>query len=165
MTTRDQTDLEAIYRQLSPREAKWFTRLVLKDYQPLLFDPHMIYHSCDPILPCVLKIYDDFATAIDTVQHVRKTKSQLPIQARTSDQAVLAALKPRLSIKVGRQQWFKARSIKHCLDLCQGRISVESKLDGEYCQIHVEVAKGTKGIRIFSKSGKDSTEDRHALIG
>ncbi|KAK5993454.1 hypothetical protein PT974_06885 [Cladobotryum mycophilum] len=160
-----QSDLEAIYRQLSPREAKWFTRLVLKDYQPLIFEPHLIYCSCDPMLPFMLKIQDDFATAIKSTQQVRlKMRPTLPRTLRT-DRKVLATITPQLSIKVGRQQWFKARSIKHCIDLCQGHMSVETKIDGEYCQIHVDVSKGRQGIRIFSKSGKDSTEDRHALVG
>lgn len=55
--------------------------------------------------------------------------------------------------------------MKHCLQMCKGLMSVEAKVDGEYCQIHVDVSKGRRGIQIFSKSGKDSTEDRAGLIG
>jgi DNA ligase-4 len=44
-------------------------------------------------------------------------------------------------------------------------MSVEAKVDGEYCQIHVDVSRGRRGVQIFSKSGKDSTEDRKRLIG
>ncbi|PHH61889.1 hypothetical protein CDD81_7753 [Ophiocordyceps australis] len=36
-------------------------------------------------------------------------------------------------------------------------------MDGEYCQIHVDAAHGPPRIQIFSKSGKDSTEDRVGL--
>ena len=82
-----------------------------------------------------------------------------------ADRKSLSAVKPKLSVKVGRQQWHKARSIKHCLQMCKGLMSVEAKVDGEYCQIHVDVSKGRRGIQIFSKSGKDSTEDRDRLIG
>ena len=39
----------------------------------------------------------------------------------------------------------------------------EDKIDGEYCQIHVDLAKTSGHIQIFSKSGKDSTEDKEAL--
>ncbi|PON26878.1 hypothetical protein TGAM01_v204379 [Trichoderma gamsii] len=34
--------LETIYRRLSARDAKWFTRLVLKDFQPLAFDAYQV---------------------------------------------------------------------------------------------------------------------------
>ena len=66
---------------------------------------------------------------------------------------------------MGRQFWLKARSIKHCFDLGHGRMSIQDKIDGEYCQIHVDVTKRSRSIQIFSKSGKDSTEDRSALLG
>lgn len=49
--------------------------------------------------------------------------------------------------------------------MCTGLMSVEAKIDGEYCQIHVDVSRGRRGVQIFSKSGKDSTEDRKRLIG
>lgn len=74
-------------------------------------------------------------------------------------------MKPKLGVKVGRQQWLKGRSIKHCLDMGHGRMSVEQKMDGEYCQIHIDASKGKHGVQIISKSGKDSTEDRQALHG
>ena len=40
------------------------------------------------------------------------------------------------------------------------RASVEQKYDGEYCQVHVSVLAGTAELQIFSKTGRDSTEDR-----
>lgn len=42
-------------------------------------------------------------------------------------------------------------------------MSCEEKLDGEYCQIHIDLSKGRDCIQIFSKSGKDSTMDRIGL--
>lgn len=77
----------------------------------------------------------------------------------------MGTAKPQLGIKIGRQPWIKGRSIKHCLDMGHGRMSVEEKIDGEYCQIHIDPNKGDRCIQIFSKSGKDSTEDRVALHG
>ncbi|EMR63660.1 putative atp-dependent dna ligase domain-containing protein [Eutypa lata UCREL1] len=50
--------------------------------------------------------------------------------------------------------------------MVKGRnISVEQKMDGEYCQIHIDISKGSDCIQIFSKSGKDSTNDRASLHG
>ncbi|KAH7264205.1 hypothetical protein B0J15DRAFT_266115 [Fusarium solani] len=164
LTQGNRGDLEWLYRRLSSLEAKWFTRLVLKNYQPLVLDPHLIYRLCDPILPCVLKIQDDFSTAINSVQAIRGRL--LPNAARKIPrEQILSSVKPQLGIKVGRQPWVKGRSIKHCLDMGHGRMSVEDKIDGEFCQIHIDLSKGENCIQIFSKSGKDSTEDREALHG
>ncbi|PTB42312.1 hypothetical protein M441DRAFT_45999 [Trichoderma asperellum CBS 433.97] len=157
--------LETIYRRLSARDAKWFTRLILKDFQPLVFDAYQVYHSCDPILPSILKIREDFTIAIETIQKLRKDRRSLGQGSSYVDRECLARIGPQLLTKVGRQQWFKARSIKHCISMCTGLMSVEAKVDGEYCQIHVDASKGRRGVQIFSKSGKDSTEDRKRLIG
>ncbi|KAL6924775.1 hypothetical protein FSHL1_002024 [Fusarium sambucinum] len=164
MTASNRTDVELMYRRLSAVEAKWFTRLILKSYQPLVLDPHLIYRLCDPLLPCVLKVQDDFATAITTAQNLRR--GLLPNSGQqTPREQIMSTMKPQLGIKIGRQPWIKGRSIKHCLDMGHGRMSVEEKIDGEYCQIHIDPSKGDRCIQIFSKSGKDSTEDRVALRG
>lgn len=91
----------------------------------------------------------------------------LPNSTRSyrSKRTALLVLKPQLGIKVGRQDWFKARSIKHCVNMGHGRMSVEEKIDGEFCQIHVGITGQSHRIQIFSKSGKDSTEDRKGLRG
>lgn len=164
LTQGTRTDLEKLFRRFNAIEAKWFTRLILKDYQPLVLDPHLVYRLCDPILPSVLKVHDDFTTAITVVQDMRG--KLLPnLACKTSREQLLSTIKPRLGVKVGRQQWLKGRSIKHCFDMGHGRMSVEEKIDGEYCQVHVDLSNGNRCIQIFSKSGKDSTEDREALHG
>ena len=118
------------------------------------------------MLPLVLRIQEDFAAAVQIVQTEKQkllpnSNCQKPLGDR-----LLTNVRPRLGVKVGRQNWFKARSIKHCVDMAgPGNVSVENKIDGEYCQVHVDPLKGRAGIQIFSKSGKDSTEDRQALIG
>jgi DNA ligase-4 len=46
-------------------------------------------------------------------------------------------------------------------------MSVERKYDGEYCQIHVDLNKSGTCMKVFSKSGRDSTTDRigiHRLL-
>ncbi|KAF5024885.1 hypothetical protein F66182_3043 [Fusarium sp. NRRL 66182] len=133
-------------------------------YQRLIFDSHLIYRLCDPILPCVLKIQDDFATAIKSAQILRGRLLSNAGRKMPREQT-MGTVKPQLGVKIGRQPWVKGRSIKHCLDLGRGRMSVEEKVDGKYCQIHIDLCKRDQCIQIFSKSGKDSTEDRLALHG
>jgi DNA ligase-4 len=113
----------------------------------------------------ILKVREDFTTAINTLQRLKEEMPSPRPGTSYADRKSLSSVKPQLSVKVGRQQWHKARSMKHCLQMCKGLMSVEAKVDGEYCQIHVDVSKGRRGIQIFSKSGKDSTEDRAGLIG
>ena len=43
-------------------------------------------------------------------------------------------------------------------------MSIERKYDGEYCQIHIDLTNKQTPVQIFSKSGKDSTADRSAII-
>ncbi|UNI18815.1 DNA ligase (ATP) [Purpureocillium takamizusanense] len=165
LTTRDRGDLEGIYRRLNAKEAKWLTRLVLKDYRPLILDSKLVYQCCHPVLPAILQVQDDFTAAINVLQAAKSP--MLPNSGRSAHfgNEMIASVKPRLGVKVGRQNWFKARSIKHCSTLCYGRMSVEDKIDGEYCQIHVDATRDPPRIQIFSKSGKDSTEDRQGLRG
>lgn len=133
----------------------------MKNYEPVVLDPTTIYRALHPLLPTVLKVQDDFAVAGQVLQELVRRKGVTGADLSRDDLA--HHLKPKLGVKVSRQTWLKGRSIKHCLDMSRGRISCEEKLDGEYCQIHIDLAKGRDCIQIFSKSGKDSTKDRAAL--
>ncbi|GAP90534.2 putative ATP dependent DNA ligase domain-containing protein [Rosellinia necatrix] len=116
----------------------------------------MVFHNYHPLLPQLIKIRDDLPAAAVYVRHLNEKPDTLS--------AITDFLKPRLGTKVGRQPWFKGRSIKNCMDMLQGRQAVcEQKIDGEYCQIHIDLRKPHSCIQIFSKSGKDSTADRTSL--
>ncbi|KAI1765971.1 hypothetical protein GGR53DRAFT_519334 [Hypoxylon sp. FL1150] len=145
-----------IYRRISPRDAKWFTRLILKNYQPVVIEENHVFRCYHSLLPQVMKIRDDITVAGDFLQRIH--------QSPNDQNAVTSILKPSVGTKVGRQIWLKGRSIKHCLDMARHRdMSCEQKIDGEYCQIHINLRKASSRIQIFSKSGKNSTQDRAAL--
>jgi DNA ligase-4 len=160
---RERNDLQNVYRRLSATEAKWLTRMVLKDFAPLNLDENMIYRLVDPCLPTVLKVHQDFACATHLLQSIRTSLLPNSTAGDSKKRQLLSKLKPQLGVKVARQYWLQARSIKHCLSQGSGRMSIEDKIDGEYCQIHVDLTKGPACVQIFSKSGKDSTEDRAGL--
>ena len=160
---KSRDDVESIYKRLSAQGAKWFTRLVLKNLKPLIFNENMIFNLCDPLLPSILKINGDFVVAMETLQSIRRKLLPQHSSEKASYVQTLAQIKPRIGVKVGRQHWLKGRSIKHCISKARGRMSVEEKIDGEYCQIHVDLSKGRNCLQIFSKSGKDSTEDKLPL--
>ncbi|KAK3684920.1 hypothetical protein B0T22DRAFT_203095 [Podospora appendiculata] len=105
----------------------------------------------------MLKVQDDLVVA-GRFLALQRTKRTV-----TGGASLKEYLKPTLGVKVGRQPWIKGRSVKHCLTMSHGRMSVEDKIDGGYCQIHIDLSKGHDCIQIFSKSGKDSTQDRAAL--
>ncbi|KAI0459960.1 hypothetical protein F5B21DRAFT_454809 [Xylaria acuta] len=148
--------LADIYTQLSSRDAKWLTRLVLKNYQPIVLNAYTVFRNYHPLLPQMMKIRDDFSIATAYVRHIDE-KLDAP-------GTIANYLKPRLGTKVGRQPWFKGRSMDNCLDMARGRdVICERKIDGEYCQIHIDLRKPRDCIQIFSKSGKDSTADRVGL--
>ncbi|KAI8961546.1 hypothetical protein F5Y11DRAFT_325662 [Daldinia sp. FL1419] len=152
--SRDQDrSLDTLYRRLTPRDAKWFTRLVLKNYQPLFIDERLVFRCYNVLLPQLMKVRDDFTVATTFLRQVS--------QSSYSQNDIDGMLRPRIGTKVGRQTWLKGRSIKHCLNMGKSRdMSCEQKVDGEYCQIHIDLRKRNSPIQIFSKSGKDSTQDR-----
>jgi DNA ligase-4 len=106
----------------------------------------------------MLKVQDNLAAVTSLLRNLDQSSNGFDCIART--------LKPALGTKVGRQTWLKGRSIKHCFDMGgRQKFSCEQKIDGEYCQIHIDLSKPVNPIQIFSKSGKDSTQDRQGLHG
>ncbi|KAL1862551.1 hypothetical protein Daus18300_008510 [Diaporthe australafricana] len=151
--------LEALFRRLSATEAKWATRLVLKSFLPLVIPEWLVYARCHRLLPTIMKIHDDFLVATRLLEQERTRVTFGEIE----QEDLPRLLKPQIGVKVGRQSWLKGRSIKNCLDMGTGLMSVETKMDGEYCQIHIDLTKGANCIQVISKSGKDSTQDRKRL--
>lgn len=162
-TREDREALGEVFRSLSARDAKWFTRLVLKKCFPAKVPEDLVFAQCHKLLPALLRIHEDFVVALRLLtQQPRNNR----ILSGDLDKALLPRLiKPQVGVKIGRQTWDKGRSIKHCLEMGRGLMSVEKKMDGEYCQIHIDLSKGPQCVQIFSKSGKDSTADRYKLHG
>lgn len=154
----DQHPLADLLRKMTPRDAKWLCRLVLKNFLPVEVPEYLVYSQCHPLLPAVLKMLDNFAVATTVLDQQRRISEARGVDLEKADLPRL--IKPQVGVKVGRQTWLKARSIQHCLEMGRGLMSCEHKLDGEYCQIHIDLSKGHNCIQIFSKSGKDSTRDR-----
>lgn len=158
-----------VYTRLQSREAKWFTRILLKNYAPVVLPEGLTLRLFNFLLPGFLKVQDSFEAAIAMLKG--------PVvggwRAMPGSEAVMrycnkAAqfLVPMMGVKVGRTTYLKARSIKHALQMAgMRRMSLERKYDGEYCQVHINLSKGENCIQIFSKSGKDSTLDKEKVHG
>lgn len=159
--------LESIYRRLQSREAKWFTRLILKDFSSLELPENLIYACVDSRLRVAMQMYHDFESAIFELRSLPASQMIDPASGGFTQHCVNDAhlLPPKIGIKLGPPKWIKAKGgVKHAVSIIDGRtMSVERKHDGEYCQIHIDLSKGEDCIQIFSKSGKDSTEDRKGV--
>lgn len=158
--------LERIYRRLQSREAKWFTRILVKDLGSLELPLPMVLACLHPDLPQYIKVYDNFEGAISMLRG-RGVPSLLRegyndrILRHTN---ITGILTPKVGVKLGRTKYIVGRSVKHAVKMIgRQKMSVERKYDGEYCQVHIDVSAGENWIKIFSKSGKDSTADRAGL--
>ena len=160
--------LSPLYRRMSSRDAKWFTRMILKSYSPVALPPKYTLQRFHFLLPHLLQFQDTFEGALNML--VAEPMNHFPAHpdpqlAISLCSIALEHLRPQIGIKIGRPEYYKARSIKHCHQMAKGRqISIERKYDGEYCQIHVDLTNKQTPIQIFSKSGKDSTADRSGII-
>jgi DNA ligase-4 len=160
--------LSKLYRRASSRDAKWLTRMILKTYSPVVFPETFTLKKFHFLLPQLLQLQDSFDGALGMLTSdpiCQFPPNPDPKAARSLSTIALQHLRPRPGIKVGRPDYYKARSIKHCLEMINGRrMSLERKYDGEYCQIHVDLSNKLTPIQIFSKSGKDSTQDRDKVL-
>lgn len=155
-----------VLRRLHPVEAKWFVRLILKDLSILHLDERLALQSIHFLLPDILRFQQDFNASIATLKgRFAKYPSRPDYQSATLlRKLVSASLRPQIGVKVSRSTFCKARSIEQCLKIVNGEHwMIERKYDGEFCEIHIDLGKGADWLKIFSKSGKDSTLDRHSL--
>lgn len=155
-----------LFQRSHPHEAKWLVRLILKDFSPVTLDDKLVLRSFHFLLPDLLRFQNDLNASIDVLKGALQEYPGRPdyrseaVHRRTAAQT----LRPVVGVKVSRADYVKGRSIDNCLSLMRKRKwMVERKYDGEYCEIHVDLSKGKDWIKIFSKSGKDSTEDRRGL--
>lgn len=160
--------LTPILYRLRSVEAKWLVRMLLKSYHPAQIPELMTMQQFHFLLPDLLNIQNDLGAAVDTLNQAEI--GQLPNRVSKADAVVLRArlaghLIPKIGVMIKRQAYHKARSIKHCCQMVGGKVmSVEQKYDGEYCQVHIDMSKiPSERIQIFSKSGRDSTQDRLRL--
>jgi len=159
--------LKPLLYKLPSRELKWFIRLVLKKFGQVVLDENLILRNVHVLLPDILKFQADFEAACESLKNAKLAAFSAHPDAQNEvmlREVVDQCLNPRLGIKIGRPEFMKARSIKHCLQITgRGKWNIEPKYDGEYCQVHIDLEKRENMIQIFSKSGKDSTQDKIKL--
>ncbi|KAK3639147.1 hypothetical protein LTR56_008738 [Elasticomyces elasticus] len=160
-----------VVKRVSPEEGKWLVRLVLKDFAPVKIPEEIVLKQFHFLLPDLLRFQDNFNAALGLLKNESLLR-QLPDcpdprSARLHKLGAATVIRPQVGVKVGRPTFIKARSLDSCVKMLGSQEWVlERKYDGEYCEIHVDLSKSMlpmECIQIFSKSGKDSTDDRKGL--
>ncbi|KAI8156458.1 DNA ligase 4 [Colletotrichum sp. SAR 10_70] len=100
-SARDRDELlSSLYLRLNAREAKWLTRLILKNYQPVVFDLRHVYYCYDPLLPMILRVQDDFSAALSLRQKLRNDPYLRDETGRKRSENLLKHLTPVLGVKI-----------------------------------------------------------------
>jgi DNA ligase 4 len=159
--------LAVIFARLSSSEMEWMVRILLRDYSHSRVPETLAIRQFHFLLPDILAFQNSLEAAVKIldIEIIRC----MPFRVASDEELVLrefanSELNPQVGVMIARPGHQKARDIKHgCRLAGPGRVSVERKYDGEYCQIHVDLDHATRPIKIYSKSGKDSTIDRIKL--
>ncbi|KAJ7634197.1 hypothetical protein DFH06DRAFT_1221373 [Mycena polygramma] len=172
-TRRSKSDiLRALYRSLSPMDASFLTQIILKDLRPLLYplpDSHytVALKSFNSVAVTQLS-KEDAMKAWDPSRQMLKTyrvRSGLDAAAAVFDAGITDVL-PRIGTPVEIPRSEKGRGCMHALEILRTSKEVwaETKYDGERAQIHVQILSHNRSrITIFSKSKRDSTQDRYGV--
>ncbi|KAH7124304.1 hypothetical protein EDB81DRAFT_912433 [Dactylonectria macrodidyma] len=159
--------LSKVFRVLQSSETKWMIRIISKNYSPARVLETLVMSKFHFLLPDLLRFQNSIPAAVGLLGN--PTIRHMPIQPAvdTCDELKEVAsreLEPQAGIMTAHATYKKPRSIRHCCQLAGlRRMSVERKYDREYCQIHIDLKKSGAGIKIFSKSGRDSTSDRMGI--
>jgi DNA ligase-4 len=164
-------DLVELLWRMQPVEAKWFVRVILKDLTMISIDEDAVFQGFHFLLRDLLSFQRNFRAAVDLLKTEFKEYPETPdpTSAKLFREAASKKLAPVAGIKIGRPNFVKARGIDHCLNMLGSKKWIaERKYDGEYCEVHIDLQNWgtttpTSCIKIFSKSGKDSTADRIGL--
>ena len=115
--------LTPLLHRLSSRDMKWFTRMLLKNYAPVVLPEGLVLRSLHFLLPELLKFHDSFDAVVPLLRG--PVIGGFPTQVKKEDQGfyragAAKALVPRVGAKVGRVPYLKARSIRHCMQMAGG---------------------------------------------
>ncbi|EKM81997.1 hypothetical protein AGABI1DRAFT_119018 [Agaricus bisporus var. burnettii JB137-S8] len=177
--------LKSLYRPLSPFESKFITQIILKDLHPLLYpslndigySKELMEYNTKSVrmlrVEDVMRVWDSTGW-MGRVWRVRGEMEDVvkEFEECGEDEKLRErVLKPKLGSMIKLPKSVKGRNCYHALSYFKKSTMVwgETKYDGERAQIHVEILEddGTSNIRIWSKSGRESTWDRlgvHEII-
>ncbi|KAK9353433.1 hypothetical protein V1523DRAFT_411060 [Lipomyces doorenjongii] len=161
--------LRPILVRLQSYEIKWLIRIIEKDMQPVILPVEVCLQALHFALPLLQSFHSDIAVAVKLLfkePYDAFLPMPEPIMTKLPQyiDGVLSWLKPTLGVPVRIPSCYKARKFSEVQTQCNFEVSwAETKYDGERMQIHLSV--DPPFIKIFSKSGRESTDDRARVHG
>ncbi|GAA5853542.1 hypothetical protein JCM5353_008815, partial [Sporobolomyces roseus] len=160
---------------LSPPQVALMIQLILRDISPILYPPpsnsasvalrHYNQSCYDRIdLMRVLEVWDTRLPHIyRSVADLDHVATRVEDWLRTGVQGV-PSFSPVLGLPIKVPKTEKPGTCSRATKYLSGEVAVETKYDGERLQIHIDLSlPRDRQIKIFSKSGRDSTETRQLL--
>ena len=161
--------LDAVYHRLfcscSPTEAKWLSRIILKDLKlpftdrQLMVKVHQWMYPIYKVRNCLIAACVQMDSLFNHLNKERRGASCLDLDKRKW-------VCPQLGINVGIMECEKARStfdVQKRYSNERNGVAVEVKYDGERIQCHIErKSDGATSLTIFNKSKRNSTQERQA---
>ncbi len=99
------SDLGDLFKRVTPREGKWLTRLVLKDFCPVELDMHAVLQGYHPLLPAALRIQDDMCAAVSALQ--QQSSATAVARGTLTAADLVKSLKPKLASRLGASHFSK----------------------------------------------------------
>ncbi|KAJ8094352.1 hypothetical protein PM082_010786 [Marasmius tenuissimus] len=165
--------LKELFRPMSPSDAACLTQVILKDVRPLM------YPLCEKQMHYTAALKDFKSNCVIELSRFSAMKAWDPSLSLLKSHRVCSSLEdaaaafergkamsvPVLGVQIEIPKSQKGRNLSHALSCIPNSRSVwaETKYDGERAQIHIQLTNGVPRIKIFSKSGRDSTNDRAAV--
>ncbi|GAA5959998.1 hypothetical protein JCM3765_006129 [Sporobolomyces pararoseus] len=164
-----------LLRPLNPSETSLMIQLILRDISPILYPPPSNSGSV-ALTEYNTACYDrvDLVRVMEAwdrrMPKIHRSIADLDWVAATVEGWIRSGIQgfPSISPVVGlpikvpksERPGTCSRATKHL----RGKVAAETKYDGERLQIHVDLSLPfEQQIKIFSKSGRDSTQTRHLL--
>ncbi|GAA5851191.1 hypothetical protein JCM8547_004160 [Rhodosporidiobolus lusitaniae] len=167
--------LKDLLLPLTPFETAFMIQLLLRDLSPLLYPPPSSSGTL-ALEQYTSAAYDQISVQ-DAMKAWHKGMNRMYLAVADMDwvagqveEAIrldrrLPAAFPRLGLPVKIPKTEKPGSCSRATKSLQGQVAVETKYDGERLQIHIDLSLPYhQQIRIYSKSGRDSTQTRRLLL-
>lgn len=143
--TSTDTELKYILTRLESWEAKWFVRLLLREYTTITLHEVHIFRQYHFLLPSILKFQNDFDAAFRMLREELCSFPPNPAEPSETKMRLEAAklLKAVVGVKVSRPPFYKAWSFKNCIQMVGNWAwAAEVKYDGEYCECYRDDSRG-----------------------
>ncbi|GAA5842570.1 hypothetical protein JCM9279_003622 [Rhodotorula babjevae] len=160
---------------LSPSQTAVVLQIILRDLSPLLYPPpsavgDVALTRFTSLAYNEVGVYDAMRLWHEGLPRLFQAVADLDWVAWQAEQALrhgrpLGPVIPRIGLPIKVPKTEKPGSCSRATRHLEGEVAVETKYDGERLQIHIDLSLPPREqIRIFSKSGRDSTETRHLLL-